>query len=237
MRILARLSCSAALLAALTFATPSVAGADQDGAQDGNLVDADEHEHQETEGVVNWWSWDYGASATNPEHRGWPPPFGWALVNFVVFLGILSRILWRPLKEGWIGRHDRIKAELGEAKRLHAEAEAQLAEYTRKVSNVDREVDALLAELRRDAEADRVRLVAAAEAEAARLKAEATRQIAAEIERARAELRAQAVTAALAAAEEILKKNVHAEDQKRLAERYVADLDRIDEHGKPGGIA
>src|SRR4029079_12857353 len=94
----------------------------------------------EEQGITNWWSWDFGANAKDPSHHGWPPPFGWALVNFVIFLGILSRILWKPIAAGFVERHHKIKDELDEASRLRREAEAQLAEFQKKVANADDEV-------------------------------------------------------------------------------------------------
>lgn len=175
-----------------------------------------EHEEHE-EGIVNWWSWD----------KSLPPPFGWALVNFAIFLGILSRIVWKPIKAGIVDRHDRIKHELGEATRLRQAAEAQLAEYTKKVANAESEVNALLTQLRKDADADRARILAAAEADATRLKEEADRQIKVEIERARLELRRETVEAALKAAEDLLKRGVNDADQQKLAERYLGDVERI----------
>ena len=190
---------------------------------------------EEEEGIVNWWSFDYGEKASDPSHRGYPPPYGWALVNFVVFLGILSRILWKPIKAGFIERHGKIKGELGEAQRLRKEAEAQLAEYTKKVAHVDQEVETLLAQLRKEAQADRARIIAAAEDEARRLRVEADKQIQLEIDRARAALRQETVEAALKAAEEILRTRITTEDQQRLAERYLAGV----EQQKPGqgGVA
>jgi len=177
------------------------------------------------EGIVNWWSFDYGEKTKDPTHEGWPAPFGWALVNFAVFLGILSRILWAPLKKGWESRHDSIKRELDEATRLRKEAEAKLAEFTRKVAHVDDEVKTLLAQLKHDAEGDRARIIAAAEQEAHRLKVEADRQIQVEIERARAELRKETVDAALKAAEQLLTSRITADDQRRLADQYVAGVE------------
>jgi F-type H+-transporting ATPase subunit b len=179
------------------------------------------HEAGADEGIVNWWSFDYGEKTKDASHKGWPPPFGWALVNFAVFLGVLSKILWKPLKDGWEKRHDTIKHELAEATRLRKAAEAQLAEYTKKVSHVDDEVNALLQQLRHDAELDRARIIEAAEHEAQRLKVEADRQIQVEIERARAELRKETVDAALKAAEQILRSHITADDQQRLAKAYV----------------
>ncbi len=195
--------------------------------------DSEGNRAEEEEGIVNWWSFDYGEKANDPSHRGLPPPYGWALVNFVVFLGILSRILWKPIKAGFIERHGKIKSELGEAQRLRKEAEAQLTEYTEKVANVDREVEALLTQLRKEAEADRARIIAAAEDEARRLKLEADKHIQVEIERARAALRQETVEAALKAAEEILRTRITPEDQQKLAERYLASV----EQQKPRGVA
>jgi F-type H+-transporting ATPase subunit b len=234
------------LAAALAFAIPAHADVPTEPPEHGDVKEHGEHgdhaatheaaEHEgEPEGIVNWWSWDYGDKTTDPSHKGWPPPFGWALVNFVVFLGLLSKILWKPLKSGWVAKHEQIKSELGEAKRLRAEAEAQLAEYTKKVANADSEVDALLAQLRKEADADRARIVAAAEGEAARLKTEAERQIKVEIERARQILQIEAVNAAVGAARDILEKNINAEDQKRLGERYLSDVEKLDT-GR-GGVA
>jgi F0F1-type ATP synthase membrane subunit b/b' len=154
-----------------------------------------------------------------------------------VFLAILGKILWQPLTRGWAERHDQIKGELDEATRLRGEAAAQLAIYQQKVANVDSEVQTLLKQLHADAEADRARVIAAAEGEAKRVREEADRQIKVEIERARIELRRETVAAALKAAETILKSNVREEDQQRLAERYAADLDRAAAQSKQGGAS
>jgi F-type H+-transporting ATPase subunit b len=206
---------------ALGVAAPALAQGQGEGdskAGPGAIHEAQESSHEQEahtdEGIVNWWSFDYGEKTKDPSHKGYPPPFGWALVNFVVFLGVLSRILWKPLKAGWEKKHDTIKHDLDEASRLRKEAEAKLAEYTKKVSHVDDEVKALLEQLRRDAEQ-----------EALRLKAEADRQIKVEIERARAELRKETVDAALKAAEQILRSRITNDDQQRLADKYVAGVE------------
>ena len=225
-----RLLASTLLLAAFALSSPASAQDGEPAVEQQVVAHGQQHgEHAEAgenEGIVNWWSWDYGASATEPSHRGWPPPFGWAIVNFIVFLGIMSRLVWKPIKAGMVERHVKIKSELDEASRMRREAEAQLAEFTKKVAGADQEVETLLAQLRKEAQTDRARIIAAAEAEAIHLKAEAERQIAVEIERARAALRKETVEAALKAAEEILKSRVTADDQNKLAEQYLKNLER-----------
>ena len=177
-------------------------------------------------GIVNWWSWDYGPNAKDATHKDWPPPFGFAVINFVVWLGIMSRILGKPLTQMVRDRHDRIKTDLEEAKKLREGAQAMLLEYTKKVENVDVEINALLEQIRKEAEAEKARIIAAAEEQAQRLKLDAEKQIAAEIERARLELKRGVAEAAVAAAEQLLQKQIGADDQRKMAEKYVANLEK-----------
>ena len=188
----------------------------------------------EARGIVNWWSWDYGPKAKDPTHKNWPAPFGYALINFGIFLAIMSRLAWKPLKEFIQERHDSIATNLHEAARLRKEAEALLKQYEAKIGGIDAEIDTLLVQIRKEAEAEKARIMATAEADAKRLRADAERQIAAEIDRARRELRRGVIEAAISAADDTLKKNIAADDQRKMAERYVADVEQQAKHtGRP----
>ena len=226
----------AALLAGPVLAQEGVAQETQEGAKSpeggayGAGADVNESESQ---GIVNWWSWDYGPKAKDPTHKGWPAPFGFALINFGIFLAIMSRLAWKPLKKFMADRHDDIAKNLDEAAKLRAEAEATLHKYQEKIGGIDREIDTLLATIRKEAEVDKARIMAAAEADAKRLKEDAERQIAAEIESARRELRRGVIEAAVAAAEASLKKNIAADDQRKMAEKYVADVEARAKAGRP----
>jgi F-type H+-transporting ATPase subunit b len=189
---------------------------------------ADVHE-DEAHGIINWFSWDYdrpGVPAKNPAHRGYPPPFFYALVNFAVFLAIMVKLAWKPLVRYIADRHEGIAKDLREAATLRKDAEQQLKEYQAKLAGIDREIETLLAQIRKEAETEKARIIAAAEADAQRLKLEAERQIAAEIDRARRELRRGVVEAAVAAADAALKKNIGADDQRKMAERYVGEVEQ-----------
>lgn len=185
-------------------------------------VDVDE---SEAGGIINWWSFDYGAAAKDPTHKGWPPPFGFALVNFVIFLGIMSKLLWKPLQKMAAERSHGIAKALDSATELHKKAEEQLKIFEAKVAGINGEIETLLASIRKEAEAEKARIIAMAEADAKRLKADAEHQIATEIESARRELRRGVIEAAVAAADAAVKKNIAADDQRKMAERYVADVE------------
>lgn len=210
----------------LLASSPTIAQEPEHGAEPAShAAEAAHHEGGEPHGVINWWSWDYGPNAKDPAHKHWPPPFGFALINFAVFLAIMGRLAGKPLKALVRERHERIRHDLDEASRLRAEAERKLKEYSRKVENVEAEIEALLQQIRAEAEQEKVRIVAAAEAQAQRLKQDAQRQIEAELERARLELRRGVIEAAVAAAEQLVTKEIGADDQRRMAEKYVADVE------------
>jgi F-type H+-transporting ATPase subunit b len=222
-----------AIAGALGLAAP--AWAQEEGKPEATTHEsaAEAQHEEEAHGIVNWWSWDYGKNAKDPTHRGWPPPFGFALINFAIFLAIMSRLAWKPLKAFMQTRHDGIAQDLHEAARLRTEAEATLKTYEAKLAGLDADIDTLLVQVRKEAETEKARIIASAESDAERLKVDAERQIAAEIDRARRELRRGVIEAAVAAADEALQKHIGAEDQRKMAEHYVADVETRAKAGRP----
>jgi F-type H+-transporting ATPase subunit b len=193
---------------------------------------ADIHEDH-AEGIINWWSWDRGPNAKDPTHRNWPPPFGYAIINFLVFIGVMGKLAWKPLVQFMANRHDDIAKDLREAAELRRLAELELQKYQAKVSNIDAEIDALLKQIHAESEKEKARIIALAEADAKRLKLDAERQIANEIEAARRELRRGVIEAAVAAADQVLRKNVGADDQRKMAEHYVSEVEHQAKVGRP----
>jgi F-type H+-transporting ATPase subunit b len=185
-----------------------------------------EHAGNTHHGVQNWWSWDYGPNAKDPAHKDLPPPFGFALINFAIFFGIMMKLAGRPIREMVKSRHETIRKDLDEAAKLRKLAQAKLEEYGNKVKDVESEVAALIAQIRKEAEADKARIIAAAEEQARKIKSDAERQMAAEVARASAELRREVIDVAVASAEEMLKKQIGADDQRKMAEKYVVEVER-----------
>jgi ATP synthase F0 subunit b len=214
-----------AAVAVLTSSAPVFAQAAQEEGGARAAQEAGEHEAEPT-GIVNWFSWDYGPNAKDPTHKHWPPPFFYALVNFAAFALIMGRLAWKPLKSFVKERHDQIAQNLAESAKLRGEAEAQLKQYQAKIAGIDGEIEQLLKQIREEAERDKARIIAAAEEQARRLKHEAQQQIEAEIDRARRELRKNVIEAAITAADATLKQAVGAEDQRKMAERYVSDFEQ-----------
>ena len=165
---------------------------------------------------VNWWQ------ASPP--AGEPQPFLAALFNFIVLGLLLGRFGYPPIVEYVKARHEKIGKDLTEAEKLRAEAEARLKEYEAKIANLDHEIATLLQGIRAEGEAERTRIVAAAEEQAQRLRREAEATIAQDMKRARHEIEQEVVTAAITTAERILRERVTDADQRGFVERYLVNL-------------
>ncbi len=229
MKRLALVMATAALLASSFAHADGIAGSaaltDTGIVRDHEQEMARAADGKEPEGIINWFSFDYGPHPKDPSHKDWPAPFAFAFLNFAVFAFVLSKLLGPWLKNRVQSRHDDVRHNLDEASRLRAEAQKMLAEYQARVSNADAEIAKLMAELKAQAEAEKARIIAAAQADAERLKADAERRIAVEIETAQLLLRREVVEQAVKAAQHILTQQTGPDDQRRMAERYVGDLE------------
>jgi F-type H+-transporting ATPase subunit b len=178
---------------------------------------------------VNWWK-------VSPP-KGEPQPFLAALFNFIVLGLLLGRFGYPPIVQFVKDRHDQIGKDLTEAERLRVEAEARLKEYEAKIANLDHEIATLLQGIKAEGEAERARIIAAAEEQAERLRRDAESTIAQDMKRARSEIEQEVVTAAMATAEKILRERINETDQRGFVERYLVGLSTAGTTPPPPGGA
>jgi F-type H+-transporting ATPase subunit b len=155
-----------------------------------------------------------------------PAPFLYLVGNFVLLLAILA---WKgapAARKAAQGRHDEIQKALDEAARLRSQAKTKLDEYQSKLAAAEKEIAAMVEGMRADAEADKKRIIAAAEAQAAALKKDAEERINAEILRARTLLTREVANAAATAAETMIREKATAQDQSRLVDSFIGDIAR-----------
>ncbi len=151
-------------------------------------------------------------------------PFVYFLLNFGVLLVLLG---WKagPIARDMASkRSDEIKNALDEAARLRSEAQAKLDSYSSKLKAAEAEIDDMIKAMRDSAEAEKQRIIAAAEAQAAALKKEAEERIAAEIDRARHALQQEVVAAAAAVAEKVLREKTTPTDQSGLVDHFIRGI-------------
>ncbi|MCR9149479.1 MAG: F0F1 ATP synthase subunit B [Rhodobacteraceae bacterium] len=148
------------------------------------------------------------------------------LIAFLVFIGVLVYFKVPGLLGGLLDkRAATIKSELDEARALREEAQAVLASYERKHKEVEEQAERIVATAKREAEA------AAEEAKAKlamsidrRLKA-AQDQIASAEAAAVREVRDRAVSVAVAAAGDVLSKQMKAADRNKLIDSAIGEVE------------
>lgn len=79
-------------------------------------------------------------------------PEFWVAVGFIVLVLAIARKGWEAIRGGLDARTERIRSSLDEAAKLRDEAQHLLAEYQRKQRDAAKEIDALLAAARAEAE-------------------------------------------------------------------------------------
>ena len=152
-------------------------------------------------------------------------PEFWVGVGFVVVIAILLYVgAPKMVAKSLDARAAAIKAELDEAARLRAEAEALLAVYKRKAAGAEAEAAAIVTEAREDAERIAHEMQAALAAQIERRSRQAQDKIAQAEAAAMAEIRGAAADAAAAAAEKLIAARLDEKRAGALIENSLRDL-------------
>jgi F-type H+-transporting ATPase subunit b len=151
-------------------------------------------------------------------------PLHWVVLSFILFFVIFGRKLWAALAGMLDARAVSVRAEIDEAARLKAEAQAMLkeAEATRARAQADAKtlIDGAAAEATRVAEATR----AEAEASAKRREQMALDRIAAAQKQAVDEIRTAAAELATIAARQVIAEGLSPESSAALIDQAIAQL-------------
>ncbi|MEM9365810.1 MAG: F0F1 ATP synthase subunit B [Planctomycetota bacterium] len=91
----------------------------------------------------------------------------WNLIIFLCVLAILSKFVWPSVLGGLQAREEKIREDLQAAEKANADAKSLLADYQAKLDEASTQVQTMLADARRDAEAAGQKIVAEAKEEAA----------------------------------------------------------------------
>ncbi len=152
-------------------------------------------------------------------------PETWVAIAFLLFAALMFYFkVPGKVTKLLDGRADAIARELEEARKLRAEAEAILADYKRRAETAEAEAAAILAQAEREAAAYAKEAREAFDEAITRRLGVAEQKIKLEEEKARKQIRAQAASLAISAAEHLIEQKVTGP----VAENMVsASLDRI----------
>jgi F-type H+-transporting ATPase subunit b len=166
------------------------------------------------------------APATTTEAAGLSINFFWVIVaalNFIVFLALMWRFAFDPIANILAERKTRIEQGLADAEAARREREAGAAEHAQVIADARREARALVVAAQKSAQDLRDADIAATREELERLRVKAAADIAAERDRALADLRAQVADLALSAAGRVVGETMTDARQRRLVEEFLAE--------------
>jgi F-type H+-transporting ATPase subunit b len=147
------------------------------------------------------------------------------VINFLILLVVLYRFLYRPLVGALESRTATIKQQLAEAQAAREQAQTQLAEFETRLAASRAEAQEARDRALREAAEMKERLSAEARQEAERLVQTAQSEIAQEIRRAKADLRAEVGGLAVQIAERLIQKSLRDEDHQRIVREALARME------------
>jgi F-type H+-transporting ATPase subunit b len=152
--------------------------------------------------------------------------FIWTWVVFIALFFLLKKFAWPAILKTTEERERTIQRQLDEAEQLHAGAKAALEEQQKLLGEARTRSQEMIAEARTVAEQERTAATARTKEDQEQILARAKREIAAERDRAVADLRREAVDLSLAAAARLVGKRLDAPADRELVEEFLASMEK-----------
>jgi F-type H+-transporting ATPase subunit b len=149
----------------------------------------------------------------------------WTLVVFAISLYILNKAVFPRIRTALDARQHTIEQSIEAAERTREEAEELLAEYRERLKEARQQAEEITARASKTAEASERRAREEAEAKHEEALEKTKRDIEAETRRAIAEIRREVAELTVEATEKLTRKTLTDEDQRRLVEEALEELD------------
>jgi F-type H+-transporting ATPase subunit b len=159
----------------------------------------------------------------------------WTLLVFGLSMYLLSKLAFPRIAEALDRRQRAIEESIDTAERTRQEADRLLAEYRERLTEARHQADEIVARARKAGEQQEADAVVKAKERREELLAQARRDIEAETRRAIQEIRAEVADLTVMATEKVTRKTLTADDQRRLVEEALRELDFAALSAQPEG--
>jgi F-type H+-transporting ATPase subunit b len=149
----------------------------------------------------------------------------WLLLAFFVTLFILRKYAFPAIADALDKRQRAIEESIDAAERTRAEADQLLSEYRQRLTDARAQADEIVARAERSGEVAKEESLAAAKTQREELLAQTKRDVEAETRRALQEIRREVADLTVMATEKVTRKTLDANDQQRLVDDALAELD------------
>lgn len=148
----------------------------------------------------------------------------WTIIIFVVLLGVLRKIAWKPLLAALDEREQNIQQALEQARKTQRETELVLAENQRRTDAGFKRAEEIVQQARQEAEQMRQKMLQEAKAESRRVTEQGLRRIEAEQRAAMEEIRKVAGDLAIQAAGRLIQVSLSGQQQREIVDKFLADV-------------
>jgi F-type H+-transporting ATPase subunit b len=149
----------------------------------------------------------------------------WTLLVFLAAFLVLRKLAWPQITAALEKRQDAIVESIETAERTRAEARQLLEEYRERLREARAQADEIVARARKAGEVQEREAGEAARVKREEMMEQTRRDIQAETRRAIQEIRGEVADLTVLATEKVTRKTLDADDQRRLVEEALGELD------------
>jgi F-type H+-transporting ATPase subunit b len=163
--------------------------------------------------------------ATSPLIQVTPGLMIWTIICFGITFFVLRKYAFGPIQQMIDARREKIEQAIAEADNARQQAREMLEEHKKLIGQAKSEAEEILSEARRVGEAQRERVRQETEEDRQRRLEETRRQIEQATHQALGQIRDEVGKLSLLAAEKITRKTLTSDDQQRLIDEALAEID------------
>ena len=145
-------------------------------------------------------------------------------LSMLVLFTLLSYLLFNPVRDMLEKRKQRVADDVESARREKEEANSYKEEYEKRLREVDKEAESILAEARKKAMKSEAKIVAEAKEEAARIIERANAEIALERTRALDDMKQEMITIASMMAQKVVSSSIDMNVQESLIDETLKEM-------------
>src|SRR3954468_5048737 len=149
----------------------------------------------------------------------------WTLVLFLFTMWVLSKVAFPKIQEALDKRANAISESIEAAERQRKESDELLAEYRSRLAEGRGPADDIMARARKSADTAEAEAAAAGREKREELVEAAKRDIEAETRRSLDQIRQEVADLTVLATERVTRKSLNLDDQKRLVEEALSEVD------------
>src|ERR671910_1460901 len=149
----------------------------------------------------------------------------WTLLVFLFTMWVLSKLAFPRIQEALDKRANAIRESIESAERTREEADELLAEYRARLKEAREQADEIVARARKAADSAKAQATEEGKSKREELLAAARRDIEAETRRSLDLIRKEVADLTVLTTEKVTRKSLTGDDQKKLVEEALAEVD------------